>query len=278
MTASTTGRPALSVGIVGCGLIGRKRAAALGPTTSSSASFDVERRRCELARRRVRRDGVPGRSTSCSRSSADVVVVAVTHDQLAKTACKALVAGAHVLVEKPAGIGSSDVGRSRKLPQPPAGWSRSASTIASTRASRARSPTQAHPGGHGPIMHVRARYGHGGRLGYDREWRAQPARLGRRRAGRSGHAPARPQLLARWDRSRSTRRCSARTSGPSRSRTTRWSILGERGPRGAVGDAPRELDRVEEPVLARDLLPHGEAPGRRPRALVRPAAADRSTG
>jgi predicted dehydrogenase len=27
-------------------------------------------------------------------------------------------------------------------------------------------------------MHLRARYGHGGRLGYDREWRAQPERSG----------------------------------------------------------------------------------------------------
>ena len=27
-------------------------------------------------------------------------------------------------------------------------------------------------------MHVRARYGHGGRVGYDREWRAEPARSG----------------------------------------------------------------------------------------------------
>jgi predicted dehydrogenase len=27
-------------------------------------------------------------------------------------------------------------------------------------------------------MHIRARYGHGGRIGYDREWRAQPHRSG----------------------------------------------------------------------------------------------------
>jgi predicted dehydrogenase len=26
----------------------------------------------------------------------------------------------------------------------------------------------------GPLMHIRARYGHGGRTGYDREWRANP--------------------------------------------------------------------------------------------------------
>ena len=30
----------------------------------------------------------------------------------------------------------------------------------------------------GPMMFVRGRYGHGGRLGYEKEWRADPARSG----------------------------------------------------------------------------------------------------
>ena len=51
-------------------------------------------------------------------------------------------------------------------------------------------------------------------------------------------------------------------------------MLGAAGePHGAVGDAARHLDGVEEPVLAGDLLPHREAPGRRARALLRPADA-----
>jgi hypothetical protein len=49
----------------------------------------------------------------------------------------------------------------------------SATTTASTRASSrpARSST---PGSSGPLMFIRGRYGHGGRKGYDREWRADP--------------------------------------------------------------------------------------------------------
>jgi len=42
----------------------------------------------------------------------------------------------------------------------------------------ARAITEAKSGRWGEIMHMRARYGHGGRPGYDREWRAQPARSG----------------------------------------------------------------------------------------------------
>ena len=30
----------------------------------------------------------------------------------------------------------------------------------------------------GPLMFIRGRYGHGGRLGYEREWRADPAKSG----------------------------------------------------------------------------------------------------
>src|SRR4029079_4059810 len=42
----------------------------------------------------------------------------------------------------------------------------------------ARAVGEARSGEHGEILHVRARYGHGGRPGYDREWRADPARSG----------------------------------------------------------------------------------------------------
>ncbi len=44
-------------------------------------------------------------------------------------------------------------------------------------------------------MFVRGRYGHGGRIGYDKEWRADPARLRRRRAHRPGRAPDRSRAL-----------------------------------------------------------------------------------
>ena len=47
----------------------------------------------------------------------------------------------------------------------------------------------------GPLMFVRGRYGHGGRPGYEREWRARPELFGRRRANRPGHAPHRPGPL-----------------------------------------------------------------------------------
>jgi predicted dehydrogenase len=50
------------------------------------------------------------------------------------------------------------------------------STIASTALAKAR--TLFAEGTIGPLLYIRARYGHGGRLGYEREWRADPQRAG----------------------------------------------------------------------------------------------------
>jgi predicted dehydrogenase len=42
----------------------------------------------------------------------------------------------------------------------------------------ARAAGEVHGGAHGELMFLRGRYGHGGRMGYEREWRADPARSG----------------------------------------------------------------------------------------------------
>jgi predicted dehydrogenase len=42
----------------------------------------------------------------------------------------------------------------------------------------ARLRAELRSGRHGELLHVRGRYGHGGRLGYEREWRADPLKSG----------------------------------------------------------------------------------------------------
>jgi predicted dehydrogenase len=166
----------MRVAIVGCGLIGAKRAAALAPDDQLLACYDVN----EQAARSL---GEQHRAIACSTleelfaTGPEVVVVATVHDQLAGLAEQALRAGAHVLVEKPAGVSTAQIDR----------------LIECQRASRrlvkvgfnhrfhpgiARAAEEVHSGAHGDLMHLRARYGHGGRAGYDREWRAEPARSG----------------------------------------------------------------------------------------------------
>jgi predicted dehydrogenase len=172
VTAPQTERPALRVGIVGCGLVGHKRAAAL-EQDSLVAAFDVDARAT-----RALVDGFGG--TPCASvddllgHDLDVVVVAVPHDRLADHACRALEASAHVLVEKPAGIGVADVGRIVRAADA-AGRRVKVGFNHRFHPATAKAIALARGGTYGPILHVRARYGHGGRLGYESEWRARRA-------------------------------------------------------------------------------------------------------
>jgi predicted dehydrogenase len=161
----------LRVGIVGCGLIGRKRAEALGQDVLVGCVDADPARAQELAADRG--------AVACADMAAllalapDIVVVSTTHDALADLACEALAAGSHVLVEKPAGRCASDVDRI-------AAASASAGRLVKVGFNHrfhpaiARAFAEARSGAHGDVMFLRARYGHGGRLGYEREWRAQP--------------------------------------------------------------------------------------------------------
>jgi predicted dehydrogenase len=165
----------LRVAVIGCGLIGRKRAAVLAPDDELVACCDVVP---EAAGALAADYGGEAMALEALLEAApDVVVVATTHDRLAELSIAALEAGAHVLVEKPAGIGRAQV---------------DAVAAAAARAGKlvkvgfnhrfhpaiARAVEQARSGAHGEILHLRARYGHGGRPGYEREWRADPRRSG----------------------------------------------------------------------------------------------------
>jgi len=166
----------LRVGIVGCGLIGRKRAESLRPQDVVVGATDVDR---GAAERLVADFG--GRVTidlaELLALEPDVVVVATSHDRLAPLSAQALEGGAHVLVEKPAGLGTEQI---RELARVAERAERIVKVGFNHRfhPALARAAAEVHSGAHGDLLHVRARYGHGGRIGYDREWRADPARSG----------------------------------------------------------------------------------------------------
>jgi predicted dehydrogenase len=107
----------------------------------------------------------------------DAVIVATSHDQLAPLSHQALSAGAHVLVEKPAGLGTREIDA---LIEASEGAGRLVKVGFNHRfhPGLARAVAEVHSGSHGQLMHLRAHYGHGGRPGYNLEWRAQPGRSG----------------------------------------------------------------------------------------------------
>lgn len=166
----------LTVGIVGCGLIGGKRAGALRGEDSLIGCYDVV---SDAAQALVALYGgrAAGSLDELLALRPDVVIAATSHDQLAPVACAALEAGAHVLVEKPAGLGVVDIDRIVTLAET-SGRLVKVGFNHRFFPGLQRVAAEVHSGDHGALMHIRGRYGHGGRLGYDREWRAEPTRSG----------------------------------------------------------------------------------------------------
>jgi predicted dehydrogenase len=80
-------------------------------------------------------------------------------------------------VEKPAGVSSAQIDRLIECQQA-SGHLVKVGFNHRFYPGIARAAAEVHGGGHGELMHLRARYGHGGRVGYEREWRAEPARSG----------------------------------------------------------------------------------------------------
>jgi predicted dehydrogenase len=166
----------LTVAIAGCGLIGCSRAQALGGRDRLLGAFDPVSERA---------DALVAQHGGCACADmeqlfslcADVVVVAATHDQLTPLAQRALQAGSHVLVEKPAAVSTSQV-ESLQNAAERAGRRVKVGFNHRFHPALRDLAAEVHSGVHGPLMHLRGRYGHGGRLGYEREWRAEPRQSG----------------------------------------------------------------------------------------------------
>jgi predicted dehydrogenase len=163
--------------IVGCGLIGRKRLNSL-PASQLSVACDLDLSRAEA----LIAIGKGGRATvdvagAVKDSAVDAVIVATLNSSLAPIARAAIAAGKHVLVEKPGGISVAQIDElielsAQKGVQVRVGFNHRFHPAVQ----KARELVDT--GALGPLMFLRGRYGHGGRVGYDREWRADPSLSG----------------------------------------------------------------------------------------------------
>ena len=165
----------LNVGVVGCGLIGRRRAFVAnqnkGTRLTAVADVDIEQAQAIAGETGAR--ATTDWQDIVSDPDIDVVVVATPNRFLMPVSVAALQAGKHVLCEKPPGRNATE-------------------TAAMVQAARENDRTlkvgfnhRYHPaiwkahelvdeGAIGELMYGRAVYGHGGRPGYDQEWRADP--------------------------------------------------------------------------------------------------------
>ena len=169
----------LKVGIIGCGLIGNKRAAVIknDPTSVLRATSDVKIINAAVS---LKQCGAGAGTGGCAyrdwrgmldKEKLDAVIVATPNKYLKKISLWALQRGIHVLCEKPLGRNTWESERMVKV-------ARELGAILKTGFNHRHHPAifKAHDlvskGAIGQIYYARCIYGHGGRPGYEKEWRA----------------------------------------------------------------------------------------------------------
>ncbi len=163
--------------VIGCGLIGAKRAkAARNLRVAQFCDVDAGRA-AALARTVAGAEATTDWRRTAQRDDIDLVFVATTHDMLAPIAAEAAAHGKHVLIEKPGARRKAELAMVREAAERTGALVRVGFNHRYHRAfQKAREIFET--GALGEMMFVRARYGHGGRPGYDREWRAVPEKSG----------------------------------------------------------------------------------------------------
>lgn len=167
----------MNVAIIGCGLMGQKRAKALG-NCRLIACVDLDKEKADtLAKQFEGAVSFTDWRDVINRLDVDIVIISTIHAALAEIALAAIQAGKHVLLEKPAGRHSSEL-------DPLIAIAKQSNVMIRVGFNHRYHPALqkarelVDSDALGELMFIRARYGHGGRLGYEKEWRAQPALSG----------------------------------------------------------------------------------------------------
>jgi predicted dehydrogenase len=162
----------IGVAMIGCGLVGVKRAEAMPPGFRVLAVHDIDPAKADALAARLEPAPRVARSVDAALQTkgVELVLVATIHRDLVPITLAALNSGCDVLVEKPGGRNSSEAA---DVSGAASGAGRLVRVGFNHRfhpaVCRARELVEAHDWGH--LLHVRARYGQGGRVGYESEWR-----------------------------------------------------------------------------------------------------------
>ncbi len=170
---------ARSVLVVGAGLIGKRRAqiAAAHPATHLAGACDIDGDRaqslCDTLGGQAFHDWREGLDTL----HPEIIVVSTPNHLMLPVATAAMERGADVLVEKPFG---RNLGEARAMAEVARTHGRHLAIGFNHRFHPAIADAQqlARSGELGALQFVRCIYGHGGRAGYEAEWRADPEQSG----------------------------------------------------------------------------------------------------
>ena len=168
----------MNYAIIGCGLIGKKRVTGMPAGARLIVACDTNLSRAEelvkLAKGGRAVADFPG---AVADPEVQVVFISTLNSTLAPIALAAVRHGKHVLVEKPAAINVAELEEVEAAAQKTGalvrvGYNHRFHPAALKAVELFRS------GVLGPMMFVRGRYGQGGRVGYEKEWRADPRLAG----------------------------------------------------------------------------------------------------
>ena len=164
----------MNYAIIGCGLIGKKRLAGLSAGSKLVVACDTNLSRAEeLVKLAGTGRAVADFKLAVADPQVDAVIVAVINSALAEVSAIAIRAGKHVIVEKPAGISVKQLDELIVL-EKKHGVSVRVGFNHRYHPAFQKAREIFASGVMGELMFLRARYGHGGRIGYDQEWRADP--------------------------------------------------------------------------------------------------------
>jgi predicted dehydrogenase len=162
----------LRVGVVGAGLIGSRRAQVIAENAATELAMvaDINAARVSTLGADLGCEVTTDWRELVSRPDIDAVVVATFNTFLAPISIAALESGKHVLCEKPLGISLREAQLIAQTAERTGTKLKVGFNLRFHPAIRAAHDVCA-SGKIGRVLYARAAYGHGGRPGYDQEWR-----------------------------------------------------------------------------------------------------------
>lgn len=160
----------LKIAIIGAGLIGKKRALSLPKDVKLKTICDVNLKLATNFAKEFHCSPTNKVEDIFDDKETDAVIISTPNGFLSKLAIKAINSGKHVLIEKPGGRNKKEIENTYYS------WKKKKRVVffgynhrfhpAIAKAKEIVDSKQ-----FGPVLFIRAKYGHGGRIGYEKEWR-----------------------------------------------------------------------------------------------------------
>lgn len=160
----------MNVAIIGTGLIGKKRALALPKNVNLAIVCDVDKKKADTLAGEFGCESYTDWEKIITNPKIHALIISTTNNYLSIIGEAAILAGKHVLIEKPGARNSKELEKISKA-------YRKRKVVVMFGYNHRYHPAIVEAKNiidsnkYGNVMFIRARYGHGGRLGYEKEWR-----------------------------------------------------------------------------------------------------------